>query len=127
MNTCNRSFMHRNLWLNDPDCVMLRTSDTRLSAPAAAAWARTVGCSGGLALVSDDLALLGAEAHALLDEVVATGRAADEAASRSALPRSVGLLDPDGPVGLEGPLGTIRVDFASGEETAASRAIRSRH
>jgi hypothetical protein len=89
VNTCNRSFMHRNLWMNDPDCVMLRTSDTRLSAPAAAAWARTVGCSGGLALVSDDLALLGAEAHALLDEIVATGRAADAAATRAALPEAV--------------------------------------
>jgi alpha-galactosidase len=127
VNTCNRSFMHRNLWLNDPDCVMLRASDTRLSAPAADAWARTVGCSGGLALVSDDLALLGAEARTLLDEVVATGRAVDDAARNGAPPLSLGLLDPEGPVGLEGPMGAIRVDFASGEETAASRAIRSRH
>jgi alpha-galactosidase len=128
VNTCNRSFMHRKLWLNDPDCVMLRASDTRLSVPAAETWARTVGCSGGLALVSDDLALLGPDARALLDEVVAVGRAADAAAATGpSPPRSVGLLDPAGPLGLEGPMGAIRVDFASGEETVASRAIRSHH
>ena len=25
VNTCSRSFMHRRLWANDPDCIMLRT------------------------------------------------------------------------------------------------------
>jgi alpha-galactosidase len=127
VNTCNRSFMHRRLWLNDPDCVMLRASDTRLSAPAAEAWARTVGCSGGLALVSDDLALLGPQARALLDEVIGVGRAADAAATRSSPPRSVGLLDPAGPLGLAGPADAIQVDLANGEETSASRTMRSHH
>ena len=41
------------------------------------AWALAVGVSGGMALVSDDLALLGADARRLLDEVVALGREAD--------------------------------------------------
>jgi alpha-galactosidase len=77
VNTLTRSFMHRRLWLNDPDCVMLRTSDTALSPQAARAWALAVGMSGGMALVSDDLALLGTDARSLLDEVVALGRASD--------------------------------------------------
>jgi len=29
VNTCTRSFMHRRLWSNDPDCVMLRSVGTR--------------------------------------------------------------------------------------------------
>jgi Melibiase len=56
VNTCTRSFMHRRLWSNDPDCVMLRRDGTQLSETAATAWGDTVGCSGGLVLVSDDLA-----------------------------------------------------------------------
>ena len=72
--------MHRRLWLNDPDCVMLRTTHTELRPEAARTWARAVGLSGGLALVSDDLALLDGEARALLDETLAMGRAADAAA-----------------------------------------------
>ena len=75
-NTLARSFMHRSLWLNDPDCVMLRRSATQMSAAAITTWARAVGVSGGMALVSDDLALLDREARVLLDEVIdSAGRA----------------------------------------------------
>jgi alpha-galactosidase len=74
-----RAFMHRRLWLNDPDCVMLRTKETRLTEEQVIEWARTVGESGGMVLVSDDLALLDDDAKKLLDEVIATGRAADAA------------------------------------------------
>jgi len=82
--TIARQFMHRRLWLNDPDCLMLRTSQTELTPRQVQAWARAVGESGGMALVSDDLALLGPEARALLDEVIETGRAADAAAAVTA-------------------------------------------
>ena len=87
VNTCTRSFMHRRLWSNDPDCVMLRTDDTHLDAAAARAWAETVACSGGLVLVSDDLPRLGRDAVVLLDEVVERGRAADAAARAGDPPR----------------------------------------
>ena len=30
-NTLARSFMHRKLWLNDPDCLMLRQSETQMT------------------------------------------------------------------------------------------------
>jgi alpha-galactosidase len=114
VNTCTRSFMHRGLWSNDPDCVMLRTEGTQLSPAAAVAWAETVGCSGGLVLVSDDLARLGADARRVLDEVVALGRAADAAARAGAPPRCDGLLDPGDPAGLQGRAGSVRVDAATG-------------
>jgi alpha-galactosidase len=95
--TLGRSFMHRRLWANDPDCLMLRTSDTALAPEASRAWAYAVGLSGGLAVVSDDLALLGPDERALLDEVVALGRAADAEAQRGRAPRCEDLLDPAGP------------------------------
>jgi alpha-galactosidase len=101
VNTCTRSFMHRKLWLNDPDCIMLRNVDTELTREEAERWARTVGESGGLVLVSDDLALLGGDERRLLDEVIELGRAADDAAAAGKPPRALGLLDTEGPASLE--------------------------
>jgi alpha-galactosidase len=72
-----RQFMHRRFWLNDPDCLMLRTEKTRMSPERIAEWARTVAESGGMVLVSDDLSLLGDEAKALLAETIATARRSD--------------------------------------------------
>ena len=82
--TVARQFMHRRLWLNDPDCIMLRTTETEMTPRQVIAWARAVGESGGMALVSDDLSLLGPDARALLDEVIAAGRDADARAIASA-------------------------------------------
>ena len=106
VNTCTRSFMHRKLWSNDPDCIMLRTVDTQLTSAEAEAWARTVGRSGGLVLVSDDLARLGLRERGLLDDVVALGRAADASACSGRPPRAEGLFETDGPRGIAGPLAT---------------------
>jgi alpha-galactosidase len=63
------------------------------------AWALAVGASGGMALVSDDLALLGPTPRALLDEVVALGREADAEAARPGghPPRCLDLLDANPP------------------------------
>ena len=72
-----RQFMHRRLWLNDPDCVMLRTTHSDLTRDQVHKWAHAVGDSGGMVLVSDDLALLGADERALLDDVIARGREID--------------------------------------------------
>ncbi|MFZ6004681.1 MAG: glycoside hydrolase family 36 protein [Actinomycetota bacterium] len=101
-NTLSRSFMHRRLWLNDPDCLMLRVAKTQLDAEQVRAWALAVGVSGGMALVSDDLALLGPDARRLLDEVIGLGRAADAEASRAGgrPPRCIDLMDADPPARL---------------------------
>jgi hypothetical protein len=64
-----RSFMHRRLWLNDPDCLMLRATETRLSADERAALAAVIASSGGMLLISDDMALLGGEAGKLFRTV----------------------------------------------------------
>jgi len=96
-NTLSRSFLHRQLWLNDPDCLMLRTDRTKLEPEQMRAWALAVGVSGGMALVSDDLALLGDDARALLDEVIELGREADAGAHP---PRCPDLLDVDPPTRL---------------------------
>jgi alpha-galactosidase len=93
IDTLARSFMHRRLWLNDPDCLMLRTDQTQLPLAAVETWARAVAVSGGMALVSDDLAILDESARRLLDDVVTIGRDVDDEARRGAAPRCEDLLD----------------------------------
>ena len=73
--------------MNDPDCLMLRTDETAMTPAAVETWARAVGVSGGMALVSDDLALLDARSRALLDEVIRIGRDVDDHAVTGPAPR----------------------------------------
>jgi alpha-galactosidase len=84
--TIARSFMHRRLWLNDPDCLMLRTAETDLAPADAAKWAHTVALSGGMALVSDYLALLDDQACRVLIETMELGRESDEATKAGECP-----------------------------------------
>jgi alpha-galactosidase len=100
-NTLTRSFMHRKLWLNDPDCLMLRTSKTKLTLDEMERWASAVGASGGMALVSDDLSLLDDASHRLLDRVIETGRAADARAIAGHPQRCTDLMDHDPPQHLD--------------------------
>jgi alpha-galactosidase len=117
--TLARAFLHRRLWLNDPDCLMLRTSETNLAPEQARAWALAVGVSGGMALVSDDLALLGGEERALLDEVLALGREVDAAAIAGTPPSCLDLLDADIPTTLRGAGHTLVGDPEAGTATLA--------
>jgi len=109
-NTLTRSWMHRRLWLNDPDCVMLRTSDTGLTPGEVRAWALTVASSGGMALVSDDLALLDAGARRLLDDLVRLGRSVDEASLEGPPPRCRDVLESPTPKVLHGEGWALEVD-----------------
>jgi alpha-galactosidase len=114
VNTLTRAFMHRRLWLNDPDCVMLRTTDTELGEAAARTWALAVGVSGGMTLVSDDLALLDDGSRRLLDEIVALGRIADDGARAGDGPRCDDLLEPTAPSGLSSAAGHLDADPRAG-------------
>jgi alpha-galactosidase len=92
-NTLARSFQHRRLWLNDPDCLMLRTRDTELSEAQVRAWGLAVAASGGMALISDDLALLDGTSRRLLDEVLDAGRSVDARSSAEGPPVCPDLLE----------------------------------
>jgi alpha-galactosidase len=77
----SRSFMHRRLWLNDPDCLMLRASETRLSPEERYALAATVAVSGGMLLVSDDMNLLDSESERLFRTAVEIGTDVDSSSA----------------------------------------------
>ena len=116
-NTVVRSYLHRRLWLNDPDCLMLRQKETDLAPEAMRTWAHAVAVSGGMALVSDDLALLDGDARALLDEVIAIGRESDAAAIAGAPATSADLLEHRPPHRLSAAGYDLVVDPVDGSST----------
>jgi len=86
-----RSFMHRRLWLNDPDCLMLRASETRLSLEERFALASAIAVSGGMLLFSDDMNLLDSDSKKLFSLVAGIGREVDDA-SRNVPPIAKDLM-----------------------------------
>ena len=86
-----RSFMHRRLWLNDPDCLMLRAKETRLSNDEREALAWTIAASGGMVLISDDMSLLDADSMRLFQDVTRIGAEVDMA-SRAEPPLPADLM-----------------------------------
>ncbi|GIV95685.1 MAG: hypothetical protein KatS3mg057_0342 [Herpetosiphonaceae bacterium] len=56
--TFAHSWMHPHLWVNDPDCVLLRQHASELTLAEVQAWASLVALSGGMVLLSDDMSRL---------------------------------------------------------------------
>ncbi|TVQ24633.1 MAG: alpha-galactosidase [Spirochaetaceae bacterium] len=74
-NSVVRGGMHRALWLNDPDCLMLRTEGTSLSAHQRRTQINAIALTGGLLLYSDDFSALDEE---LIREIGLIQRITDE-------------------------------------------------
>jgi alpha-galactosidase len=64
--TLAHSALHRRWWWNDPDCLLVRDFDTRLSEAEVQSALSLIGLSGGLVISSDDLARLPAERRRLI-------------------------------------------------------------
>jgi alpha-galactosidase len=69
-NTLQRAWSHRRLWLNDPDCVLVRNSRTRLSPSEIQSLATVIGLSGGMVVLSDNLTELEDSALATLSFIL---------------------------------------------------------
>ena len=104
INTITRSAMHRRFWLNDPDCVMVRTTDTKLTPEQILLQASVMALAGGVLLFSDDMTRLDGSSLELLKRTLALHR-------RCALetPRPLGLLDHHFPRGMFNPAGFLGV------------------
>jgi len=59
--TINLSALHRRWWWSDPDCLMVRDYDTRLTSHEIRSNVSLIGLLGGLVINSDDLTRLGPE------------------------------------------------------------------
>ncbi len=112
--TMRRAFLHRRTWLNDPDCVMLRQTDTALSGQAASSWAALIGFSGGMVLVSDDLSLLDGDDHKVLFDVIERGRRTDQWRRTGAGVFEVDVLASPWPTTIGSAGGRLAMDLATG-------------
>ncbi|MFQ5471552.1 MAG: alpha-galactosidase, partial [Dehalococcoidia bacterium] len=54
-NTITRFWMHDRLWMNDPDCLMVRDSETALTEDEVRTLTTVIAMTGGMVLDSDDL------------------------------------------------------------------------
>jgi alpha-galactosidase len=105
-NTLARAWMHRRLWLNDPDCLMARTRDTQLSETEARTFAGAVAATGGMVIFSDDVPLLAADERRLVRDALALAREVDASGGVRAVQ---GLLEGDVAVGVVAPTRTGEV------------------
>ncbi len=92
-----RAFLHRRLFINDPDCLLARRRDTALAEGEIRALAAAIAGTGGMVLFSDDLKALDPEDRALVAEVARVAAEVDAAGgARAADP----LGDCDRPTAL---------------------------
>ncbi|MCG8590117.1 MAG: alpha-galactosidase [Proteobacteria bacterium] len=91
----NRAWMHRRLWLNDPDCLMVRQRETSLTEAERHTLAAAIGATGGMVVFSDDVPLLDPAGRQLLVQTLEVSRQVDGLASVGAV-RNRPLLG-DGP------------------------------
>ncbi len=68
--TLARMWMHGRWWTNDPDCVVIRGSDTELSLAEVQGWLGVVALSGGMLFVGDDVSRVEPSRLALLSRLV---------------------------------------------------------
>jgi alpha-galactosidase len=57
-NILTRAFMHRRLWLNDPDCLMVRAAETDLTPDEVRTLATAIALTDGMFVLSDRLEAL---------------------------------------------------------------------
>lgn len=67
-NILTRAFMHRRLWLNDPDCLMVRGDETALTLDEVRSLAAVIGLSDGMFVLSDRMDALGEKRRGLLEQ-----------------------------------------------------------
>jgi alpha-galactosidase len=73
-----RAWTHRRLWLNDPDCLMARSTDTGLSSDERGALATAIGITGGMLVFSDDMPKLSSDDRSLIRNTIAIAKSIDE-------------------------------------------------
>ena len=107
-----RSYMNKNLWLNDPDCLMLRQKKTSLSPRERMTQINAIILSGGLLLYSDDFTRIPDE---LMAEIRTINRLNAECFQGSAIP--VDMMEREMPEIYYNTSGYLGI-FNHGERTA---------
>jgi alpha-galactosidase len=117
-NVLSRAWMHRRLWLNDPDCLMARTRETSLTPSEITTLAASIAATGGMVIFSDEVALLSPSERALIRDTVALAREVDSGGARGTA-RAIELLGDEFAAGVAGhsPSGAIAARVNASEES----------
>jgi alpha-galactosidase len=70
-NAILRQFMHKKLWLNDPDCLLLRSKDIKLTENERELYALVAGALDNMLIDSDDLSLVDEAGKRLFAKAIA--------------------------------------------------------
>jgi len=100
-NILSRTWMHRRLWLNDPDCLMARTRETELTPVEITTLAASIAATGGMTVFSDDVSLLSPSDLALIRDTITLAREVDSGGARGT-GRSIDLLGDELAAGIAG-------------------------
>jgi alpha-galactosidase len=66
VDTVTRTVFDREWWLNDPDCLMVRDSDTKLTEEEVRLLATVIGMTDGMLVISDRLSQLGEHRRSMI-------------------------------------------------------------
>ncbi|EJO69186.1 glycoside hydrolase family 36 protein [Leptospira kirschneri] len=104
INDINRSSMHRNLWINDPDCLLVRESKNKMTTAQTQLMASVMAVSGGILFISDDLSLIGEERLTFLKRTLELG-----AKCKNKTPIPIGISSGLFPPALYNPAGFLGI------------------
>ncbi|EQA44246.1 glycoside hydrolase, family 31 domain protein [Leptospira broomii serovar Hurstbridge str. 5399] len=112
INDITRASMHRTLWFNDPDCLLVRDRKNKMTSAQTKIMASVMGVSGGMLFVSDEIALLTQEREDLLKKTLYLQ---GKCRNKTPLPIGIGseffpsaLYNPAGFLGIWNPSDTSR-------------------
>jgi 2,3-diketo-5-methylthio-1-phosphopentane phosphatase len=116
-NVLARAWMHRRLWLNDPDCLMVRTRQTDLCEAEITTLAASMAATGGMVIFSDDVSLLSPAERALIRDTIALAREVDSGGARGTA-RPIALVEDEFAAGVAGhtPSGAIVTRINAADE-----------
>ena len=104
INSLYRAFMHRNFWLNDPDCLIVRKDKNKMSYAQTILMATVMALSGGMLLMSDSLSSLDEDRLPILLKAVELSRKCQKELS---IP--LGLMEFKFPKGFYNPSGVLGI------------------
>jgi hypothetical protein len=100
----NRCAFHRRWWLNDPDCLLLRETDTRLTAAERFTLAVAAAVTGGLLFYSDRLARLPEQTWEAMGAIQVIARECDPYPAQV-----LGFMESEFPPAVWNPAGYLAV------------------
>lgn len=115
-----RQYMHRRLWLNDPDCLLLRHKEIKLTENERELYARASGALDNMLIDSDRLSFIGPRGRRILEEAIEL---------RGGNVRVTGIMDDILTIeSAESPQGdfTLAVNLSDKEKIYASMPVPAR-